>query len=131
MPRPKFQLQLTRKAEDDIEDALVHTLLTWGERQMEVYGDVIDQALATIQDNSEIVASLLRCPTDISTPGSTWSFIVCTKQRFMWCASCTIAWICLVASRKSRTKARRNVYPGANRTFSSVIAETDTVLNVP
>jgi toxin ParE1/3/4 len=54
MPLPEYRLELAAQAEHDIEDILVYTLVTWGERQMHDYSDLLDNCLATIQANPNI-----------------------------------------------------------------------------
>ncbi|WP_225034480.1 type II toxin-antitoxin system RelE/ParE family toxin [Paraburkholderia sp. XV] len=54
MSRPEYRLELAAAAQEDLEDILLHTLLTWGERQMHAYGDLLDHALGTIKANPNI-----------------------------------------------------------------------------
>jgi toxin ParE1/3/4 len=54
MSRPDYQIEVAAEAESDFEDILLYTLLTWGEGQMDVYSELLDHALATIQANPNI-----------------------------------------------------------------------------
>ncbi|RKT10356.1 toxin ParE1/3/4 [Paraburkholderia sp. RAU2J] len=54
MSHPEYRLELAAEAQDDFEDILLHTLLTWGERQMQAYGDLLDRSLSTIRTNPNI-----------------------------------------------------------------------------
>ncbi|SOE91916.1 toxin ParE1/3/4 [Burkholderia sp. D7] len=54
MQHPEYQLELAAEAEHDFEDILFYTLLTWGQRQMQDYSELLDHALATIQANPNI-----------------------------------------------------------------------------
>ncbi|QPJ61305.1 MAG: type II toxin-antitoxin system RelE/ParE family toxin [Candidatus Nitronauta litoralis] len=50
-PDPDNILLLSLEAEDDIRDILQYTLETYGEQQLLVYQEKLDQALATVLNN--------------------------------------------------------------------------------
>jgi len=54
MSHPEYRLELADEAQGDFEDILLHTLITWGERQMDAYSDLLDHALNTIRANPHI-----------------------------------------------------------------------------
>jgi len=41
MSRAEYQLELAAAAEQDFEDILLYTLLTWGQRQMDDYSELL------------------------------------------------------------------------------------------
>lgn len=47
-------LRLSPRAEDDIVDILAYTQLTWGERQVDLYLEKVQAALATIAERFTI-----------------------------------------------------------------------------
>lgn len=51
---PDLPLILSPQAEDDLADILQYTLETWGEAQVYVYREVLDNALLTIQQHPHI-----------------------------------------------------------------------------
>jgi toxin ParE1/3/4 len=53
MSPPNFVLELSDSAKADFRDILSYTWQMWGDRQIEVYRDVIDGALKAIAENPQ------------------------------------------------------------------------------
>ena len=51
MSAPKFQLELSKRAENDFRNIVNYTMTTWGERQLIIYRDKINKALEAITEN--------------------------------------------------------------------------------
>ena len=49
-----MHLILAPEAQDDIEQILLYTLLTWGEAQQDAYATALERGLSLIGDNPEI-----------------------------------------------------------------------------
>jgi toxin ParE1/3/4 len=54
MSAPKYQLVITKPAEADITDILSYTLEVWGDKQLVIYQDALDDAFRTLNDTPKI-----------------------------------------------------------------------------
>ena len=54
MSSHKFNLIVSPLAQQDIDDIFQYTLETWGERQLEKYGDILKAAMSGLTENPRI-----------------------------------------------------------------------------
>jgi toxin ParE1/3/4 len=59
----KYRLVLTNEASDDYQDILLYTLERWGQKQEQIYDDLLDNALTSIRENPKIGRRLPKLPS--------------------------------------------------------------------
>jgi toxin ParE1/3/4 len=62
MSSPEYTLVITDEANDDYQHILLYTLEQWGEKQQEVYDDLLDAALSRLKQDPRLGRKLPQLP---------------------------------------------------------------------